>query len=65
MTVIKLFAQGLTRDAVAEQMCIDPRTVQNYITTLHQKTGCIELTQLVDWYRRMYGEDGQQRSVGT
>ena len=53
--VLKLLAQGLGTVAIAEQLGIDPRSVQNYITTLRRKIGCAERIQLVDWYNRMYG----------
>lgn len=55
LSVLKLLAQGLGTIAIAEQLGIDPRSVQNHITTLRRKIGCAERTQLVDWYRRMYG----------
>jgi len=55
LSVLKLLAQGLGTNAIAEQLGIDPRSVQNHITTLRRKIGCAERTQLVDWYRRMYG----------
>ena len=55
LSVLKLLAQGLETIAIAEQLGIDPRSVQNHITTLRRKLGCAERTQLVDWYRRMYG----------
>jgi two-component system, NarL family, nitrate/nitrite response regulator NarL len=55
LSVLKLLAQGLGTNAIAEHLGIDPRSVQNHITTLRRKIGCAERTQLVDWYRRMYG----------
>ena len=55
LSVLKLLAQGLETIAIAEQLGIDPRSVQNHITTLRRKLGCAERTQLVDWYHRMYG----------
>ena len=55
LSVLKLLTQGLGTIAIAEQLGIDPRSVQNHITTLRRKIGCAERTQLVDWYRRMYG----------
>jgi DNA-binding NarL/FixJ family response regulator len=54
LNVLKLLAQGLGTVAIAEQLGIDPRSAQNYVTTLRRKTGCEERTQLVDWYKRMY-----------
>jgi DNA-binding NarL/FixJ family response regulator len=55
LSVLKLLTQGLGTIAIAEHLGIDPRSVQNHITTLRRKLGCAERTQLVDWYRRMYG----------
>jgi DNA-binding NarL/FixJ family response regulator len=52
---LKLLAQGLGTEEIAAQMRIDPRSVQNHITSMRRKTGCFERTQLVDWYRRTYG----------
>jgi two-component system, NarL family, nitrate/nitrite response regulator NarL len=60
LSVLKLLAQGLGTIAIAEQLGIDPRSVQNHITTLRRKIGCAERTQLVDWYRRMYGTAPQE-----
>lgn len=54
LNVLKLLAQGMGTMAIASQLGIDARTVQNYITGLRRKLGCAERTQLVDWYKRMY-----------
>lgn len=51
---LKLLAQGLTTQEIAAYMRIDPRSVQNYITSVLRKTGCKQRTQLIDWYRRTY-----------
>lgn len=55
LSVLKLLAHGLGTIAIAEHLGIDPRSVQNYITALRRKTGCAERTQLVDWYRKLFG----------
>lgn len=55
LITLKLLAQGLSTVAIAKQMGIDPRSVQNYVTALRRKTGCFQRVQLVDWYRRTYG----------
>ncbi len=54
--VLKWLATGFGTMAIAEQLAIDPRTVQNYIVSLRRKTGCAERTQLVTWYQRVYCE---------
>jgi DNA-binding NarL/FixJ family response regulator len=56
LNVLKLLSHGLGTVAIAEQMGIDPRSVQNYVTILRRKTGCVERTQLADWYRRLFGD---------
>lgn len=55
--VLQLLAQGFGTVEIAEQMQIDSRSVQNYITALRRKLGVAERVQLVNWYRRMYGDD--------
>lgn len=52
--VLRLLAEGLGTVAIAEQIGIDPRSVQNHITTLRRKLGCRERTQLVAWYQRTF-----------
>lgn len=54
LMVLKLLAQGTSTQEIAVQMTIDPRTVQNYVTTLYHKTGCQDRMQLVVWYQRVY-----------
>jgi DNA-binding NarL/FixJ family response regulator len=49
--VLRLLAEGLGTVQIAEQIGIDPRSVQNHITALRRKLGCRERTQLVAWYR--------------
>lgn len=51
---VKLLAQGLNTQEIAAYMRIDPRCVQNYITSMFRKTGCANRLQLADWYRRKY-----------
>lgn len=52
--VLKFLAQGLGTEAIARQLGIDPRSVQNYITILRRKTGCDQRTQLAEWYRQLF-----------
>jgi DNA-binding NarL/FixJ family response regulator len=54
VTAVKYIAQGLSTEAIAAQMGIDPRTVLNYITLAKRKTGSNSRLDLVDWYRRTY-----------
>jgi DNA-binding NarL/FixJ family response regulator len=55
LLALKLLVQGLTTIEIAEQMDVDPSTVQNHITALRRKTGCSQRIQLADYYRRAYG----------
>lgn len=50
--VLRLVAQGLRTEAIANQIGIDPRTVHNYMTILRRKTNCASRDELIDWYRR-------------
>jgi DNA-binding NarL/FixJ family response regulator len=54
--VLKLVAEGLTTRDIAANLGIDPRTAQNYISTLYQKTGCETRGQLMLLYNGRYGE---------
>jgi DNA-binding NarL/FixJ family response regulator len=52
LRVLKLVAQGMKTRDIADDLSIDPRTAQNYITSLYQKTGCETRAQLVIWYNQ-------------
>lgn len=52
MRVLRLVAQGLKPRDIGANLQIDPRTAQNYITNLYQKTGCETREQLAIWYRQ-------------
>ncbi len=62
LNVLKLLAQGLGTVTISEQLGIDPRSAQNYITALRRKANCASRTQLVDWYKRMFG-DGEDSNT--
>jgi DNA-binding NarL/FixJ family response regulator len=55
--VLRLIAEGLGTDEIATQLGLAYQTVGNYVSSLYDKTGCTERTQLVEWYRRMSGLD--------
>lgn len=55
LIALKLLVQGMGTVQIAEQMGVNPHTAQNYITSMRRKTGCMSRTQLVEWYRRTYG----------
>jgi two-component system NarL family response regulator len=55
LLVLKLNAQGLGTSEIAEQMSLDPRTINNYFSLIRRKTGCVQRVQMADWYRRIYG----------
>jgi len=56
LMVIKLVAHGLTTQQIAISLQIDPRSAQNYITSLYRKTGCEGRAHLSAWYRLRYGD---------
>lgn len=55
LVALKLMVQGMGTVQIAEQMGVNPHTAQNYFTSMRRKTGCMSRTQLVEWYRRIYG----------
>jgi DNA-binding NarL/FixJ family response regulator len=59
LNVLKHLAQGFGTSDIAEHLEIDPRVVYNYLSTLRRKTGCTERIQLAEWYKRMYGLEGE------
>lgn len=58
LNVLKHLAHGLGTPDIAKHLEIDPRVVYNYLSAIRRKTGCTERTQLAEWYRRMYGSEG-------
>lgn len=51
--VLRFMAQGLRTTAIADQMGIDPRTVQNHVTNIRRKAGCYARSELIEWYQRV------------
>jgi DNA-binding NarL/FixJ family response regulator len=56
LSIIKLMSQGRGTRAVGLELSLEGRTVQNYIGRMLEKTGCEDRVQLVNWYRRVYGD---------
>lgn len=54
LRVLKLVAQGMKTRDIGDNLNIDPRTAQNYITGLYQKTGCETRAELAIWYRQHF-----------
>jgi DNA-binding NarL/FixJ family response regulator len=54
LRVLKLVAEGMKTRDIADNLSIDARTAQNYITSLYQKTGCETRAQLAIWYRQRF-----------
>jgi DNA-binding NarL/FixJ family response regulator len=57
LTAVKLLAHGANTQKIAEQMGVTIDVAQNYITHSRRKTGCMQRTELVEWYRNLYGLD--------
>jgi DNA-binding NarL/FixJ family response regulator len=64
LNVLKHLAHGLGTPDIAEHLEIDPRVVYNYLSAIRRKTGCTERTQLAEWYKRMYGSEGNGLNGG-
>lgn len=47
-------AEGLSTEQIAQAMGLDPRSVQNYITTLRRKVKVENRVQLVQWFQTIY-----------
>jgi DNA-binding NarL/FixJ family response regulator len=47
--VLRLVATGLTDNEIASQLYISPRTVQNHLTRVREKTGLRRRAQLTRW----------------
>lgn len=54
--VLQLLSRGLGTVEMAEALNISAHAVHNLFGNIRQKTGCVERVELVDWYRRVYGE---------
>ena len=52
VNVLRLLADGIGTAAIAGELQVDPRTIQNYITSLRRKTGCGTRVELAKWYQR-------------
>lgn len=62
--VLKLNAQGLLTEEIAEQMGLTFKTVNNYFSGLREKTGCRSRVQMAEWYRRHYGDPSSEAQRG-
>ena len=49
LEVLRLVADGRTDSEIAGQLYISPRTVQNHLTRIRQKTGLGRRPELVRW----------------
>jgi DNA-binding NarL/FixJ family response regulator len=47
--VLRLVAQGLTDDQIARQIYVSPRTVQNHLARIRDKTGLRRRSELTRW----------------
>ena len=56
--ILKLLAQGMDTRPVADYLGISYKTVHNYVSKIRDKTGCTTRTQMVSWYRTVYGVMG-------
>jgi DNA-binding NarL/FixJ family response regulator len=56
--ILKLLAQGMDTRHVADYLGISYKTVHNYVSKIRDKTGCMTRTQMVSWYRTVYGVIG-------
>jgi|GEM_PF-1074271 len=58
LQILKYMAQGMRVREIASHLDLCDDTIQNYITRIRNKTGWSSRTQMVSWYRTMYGSGG-------
>jgi len=49
LEILRLVADGLTDNEIGKQMYISPRTVQNHLTRIREKTGLRRRSELARW----------------
>jgi two-component system NarL family response regulator len=49
LEILRLVAQGLTDNEIGAQLFISPRTVQNHLTRIREKTGVRRRSELARW----------------
>lgn len=55
-TILKLLSQGLSTEEIGQVLVIGEGSVYNYLSTIRDKTGIRQRTQLVNFYRRLTGD---------
>jgi DNA-binding CsgD family transcriptional regulator len=49
LETLRLVADGLTDNEIGKQLYISPRTVQNHLTRIREKTGLRRRAELARW----------------
>jgi DNA-binding CsgD family transcriptional regulator len=49
LEIMRLVAQGLTDNEIGAELYISPRTVQNHLTRIREKTGVRRRSELARW----------------
>ena len=47
--ILRLVADGMTDNEIGEKLYISPRTVQNHLTRIREKTGLRRRAELARW----------------
>ena len=58
LQILKYLAQGMRYREIGTCLNLSDETVQNYISRIRKKTGWSSRTEMVSWYRAMYGNEG-------
>ena len=56
--VLSLLLEGCSNRAIAAQLGLSPRTVESHISTMFEKTGCRNRSQLLLWSLRQRNDRG-------
>ena len=58
LQILKCLAQGMRAREIASNLDLSDMTVHNYISKMRKKIGWSSRTEMVSWYRTMYGSEG-------
>ncbi|HSH77946.1 MAG TPA: response regulator transcription factor [Herpetosiphonaceae bacterium] len=58
LQILKCMAEGMRAREIARNLNLSDLTIHNYISRLRKKTGWSSRTEMVHWYRTMYGNEG-------
>jgi DNA-binding NarL/FixJ family response regulator len=55
--VLRLLAEGLSNEAIAEALCVMPKTVEYHVTNILSKLGVVSRLEAVVWIHNHLPDD--------